>query len=568
MPKPKSQIIPEIRLSDFSTDPENTLLLPPQSTPAYEYSYEISDEELDDEEDLTPAQAALKNIKAYTPITLITTAAFVLALTNLVNAFLFGTKGSAEDLVNKTWWENLEAGEIAAGSAYAVSAQATNFGANLFFLLALFTTFKGAISFLKKAPIRNGIMLGVGQIAATTSASAQAVITYETFAPLAKLNSELDVLNWGMTAATFAQTYPSRTFGTVTLAKTISNLTDSAAKAQEDMVNQLYYLSHSGVFTREAQEALFKTAIESVITDQYQQEINRSRLRANRGDPRKSDKNIITVTDNHLLAKIAVKYFELLYETGFTSEMTRLDQTLKIMGQVFDHSFGTIVGAAPTFVTYTEKTYSAEHIIANKLGEESNFVALNDAAKLSLGSPGGFGSASLYYISLKSLRLTLLRVINQLREYQDPLDYVKAITCAVIASASGVSLAQVAKKVEENYTDDLFKFNPDTSLSESYEYLQMLGAMFTNLYSLTNQVVLSKQPLQFRINAGVIELANKKFTHQYFERFLSNAIANLLPFEPAQISNLQTNSLWRRGERLTPNAIEQGHTQRLLAQHN
>lgn len=565
---PKQNKTPEIHLNDLSVDPDNTLLLSPTPSHPYEYSYEISDEELDDDEELTRAQVALKRVKDYGPISLITTAAFILALTNLVNAYLFGTKGSAEDLVNQTWWENLEAGEIAAGSAYALSAQVTNFGANIFFLLALTATFKGAISFLKKAPVRNGIMLGIGQIAATTSASAQAVITYETFAPLARLNKSLSALNWAMTGATFAQTYPSRTFGTVTLAKTISNLTDPAAKAQEDLVNQLYYLSHSGVYTREAQEATFKTAVETVITEHYQQDIHRSQLRANRGYPRKSDKNILTVTDPHLLAQVTVKYFELLHDHGFTSEMNRLDQILKIMGLFFDHSFGTIVGAAPTFVTYTEKTYSAEHIIANKIGEEANFVALNNAAKLSLGSPGGFGSASLYYISLKSLRLTLLRVIDQLREYQDPLDYVKAITCAVIASASGVSLAQVAKKVEQNYADDLFKFTPDTPLSESYEYLQMLGAMLTNLYSLTNQVVLSKPSLQFKITAGVVELVNKKYTHRYYERFLGNTVANLLPFSTDQISSLQTNSLWRRGERTSPRAIEQGDTQRLLAQHN
>ena len=414
MPKQKPQNIPEIRLNDFSTTPENTLLLPATpSNQTYEYSYEISDEELNDEQDLTPAQAALKTVKAYAPITLITSAAFVLALTNLVNAFLFGTKGSAEDLINKTWWENLEAGEITEGTLYAISAQATNFGANLFFLLALVATFKGAITFLKKSPIANGTMLGFGQIAATTSASAQAVITYETFAPLAELKSELDILNWGMTAATFAQTYPSRTFGTVTLAKTISNLTDAAAKTQEDLVNQLYYLSRGGEFTRETQEKAFKEAIHSVIVGHYQQAISRSALRAMHSDPRKSDKDIITITDNRLLAMIAVKYFELLCEAGFTSTMTRLDQTLKAMGQLFDHTFGTIVGAAPTYVTYTEKTYSAEHIIAKKIGKEESFVALNDAAKLALGSPGGLGSASLYYISLKSLRLTLLRVFKR-----------------------------------------------------------------------------------------------------------------------------------------------------------
>lgn len=462
------------------------------------------------------------------------------AFSNAVNGFLYPSGASPDKLLESEWWHNQSASELSLASASATSAEATNAILNVFFLLSIASSFYATKRFLAKKPGYVALAAPL-EVCALASAAAQSMISYDNFSFLSEANKNLVAVNIILTSLTFVQTALSRTFGANRSIRILASQFDDNAKFQHELYEELHHLRG---LTPAQLESAFQKAVVRAVKAKYATQIEQA---VDNHQPFLS----LNPHDDHLKTEILIELFGILSKpkNNAAAEQSKLSMALGHLAVAFDHLFGVVVGAAPTFITYSEKTFSAVRKAA-KLGDaESSVLALDNNLKRLIGTPGGIGSALLYYVSGKQLRLNLVNVFDHLREHRnEPGEYVKIISCFVLAATSGLSMADVAHKIEKDLDNDIFSLPPESNLSEAYIYGQMLGAIIVNFNALVNQLVLKNPALVIAVNQedGSIAIANRKYTLKAFMRALHDPAANPLDLTQADKAALRGLSLWKQ----------------------
>lgn len=463
----------------------------------------------------------------------------VSAFSNAVNGFLYPSSASPDKLLEPEWWHNQSAGELTLATSSAVSAEATNAILNVFFLLSIVTSFYATKRFLTKKPGYLALAAPL-EVCAIASAAAQSMISYDNFDFLSEANKNLVAVNILLTGLTFVQTALSRTFGANRSIRILASQFDDNATFQHELYEQLHHLRS---LTPQKLESAFQKAVLRAVKTKYHEAIT------NAADNQQRFLHL-NPKDDHLKTEILIELFKILSKpkNNASAEQSKLSVALSHLAVAFDHLFGVVVCAAPTFITYSEKTFSAVRKAAKLFDSEDQVLSLNDNLKRLISSPGGMGSALLYYVSGKQLRLNLINVFDHLREHRnEPAEYVKIVTCFVLAATSGLSMADVAHKIEKDLDNDIFRLPPESPLSKAYMYGQMLGAIVVNFNGLINQLVLKNPSLVIAVNEDAsIAIANRKYTLKAFMRALHDPAANPLDITPDDKIELSSLSLWKK----------------------